>query len=471
MNDKTTLPIRAKPYRHQIEAYTFALKRLMDGGGAALLMEMGTGKTLTAIAIVGALLLLAGIQRVLVVSPLSITGVWRDEFERFAGFEYDLAVLEGTMVKKADTLRHMTGKRLQVAVINYESAWRMEAELMKWHPDMIICDEGHRIKTHNISASKALHRLAARAAYRLLLTGTVITNKPIDVFSQYKFVDPRIFGNSFYQFRNRFFDMTGYGNYTPVMKKYMEAEFTQKLHSIAYRVTKAEALDLPECTDVIQRVDLEPDAMRLYRQLVKDSYAEISRDTVTATNVLTRLLRLMQVTGGFLSGDESAACEQVSTAKLNALNELIDSALENDQKVVVIARFIPEIHAITKMLGRKGLDYAQISGEIKDRDDQVARFQNDPNCRVFVGQVATAGMGITLTAANLMVFYSLDYSMSNYDQCKARIHRVGQRNACTYIHLVARGTVDEKVLRSLRDKSNLAKQLVDDYRAGSNPFN
>ena len=471
MDSKATLPIKATPYRHQIEAYTFALKRLMEGGGAALLMEMGTGKTLTAIAIVGALLLLAGIQRVLIVAPLSIVGVWRDEFERFAGFEYDLAVLEGSVAKKADTLRHLTGKRLQVAVVNYESSWRMERDLMQWHPDMIIADEGHKIKTHNISASKTLHRLAARAAYRLLLTGTVITNKPVDVFSQYKFADPRIFGNSFYQFRNRYFDMVGYGGYTPVMKRYMEPEFMQRLHSIAYRVTKAECLDLPETTDVIQRVDLEPDAQRLYRQLVKDSYAEISRDTVTATNVLTRLLRLMQLTGGFLSGDENPGAEQVSTAKLNALNELIDSALENGQKVVVIARFIPEIRAITKMLGRKGLDYAQISGEVKDRDDQVARFQNDPECRVFVGQVATAGMGITLTAANLMVFYSLDYSMSNYDQCKARIHRVGQHHPCTYVHLVARNTVDEKVLRALRDKSNIAKQLVDDYRAGSNPFN
>ena len=471
MDSKATLPIKATPYRHQIEAYTFALKRLMEGGGAALLMEMGTGKTLTAIAIVGALLLLAGIQRVLIVAPLSIVGVWRDEFERFAGFEYDLAVLEGSVAKKADTLRHLTGKRLQVAVVNYESSWRMERDLMQWHPDMIIADEGHKIKTHNISASKTLHRLAARAAYRLLLTGTVITNKPVDVFSQYKFADPRIFGNSFYQFRNRYFDMVGYGGYTPVMKRYMEPEFMQRLHSIAYRVTKAECLDLPETTDVIQRVDLEPDAQRLYRQLVKDSYAEISRDTVTATNVLTRLLRLMQLTGGFLSGDENPGAEQVSMAKLNALNELIDSALENGQKVVVIARFIPEIRAITKMLGRKGLDYAQISGEVKDRDDQVARFQNDPECRVFVGQVATAGMGITLTAANLMVFYSLDYSMSNYDQCKARIHRVGQHHPCTYVHLVARNTVDEKVLRALRDKSNIAKQLVDDYRAGSNPFN
>ncbi len=442
----------------------------MNGGGVALLMDMGTGKTLTAIAIIGALLLMGGIRQVLIVAPLSILGVWRDEFEKFAGFEFDLAVLEGSVAKKADTLRHMTGKRLQVAVVNYESCWRMENDLLKWQPDAIICDEGHKIKTHNISASKTLHRLGARAAFRLLLIGTVVVNKPIDVFSQYKFVDPTIFGNSFYQFRNRYFDMMGYGGYTPVMKRYMETEFMHRLHSIAYRVTKAECLDLPETTDVIQRVDLEPEAMRLYQQLVKDSFTEIRRDTVTVTNVLTRLLRLMQLTGGFLSGDENAVVESVSKAKLNALSDLIDSAVENSQKLVVIARFVPEIHEITKMLTKKGVRYAQISGEIKDRDVQVAAFQNDPECRVFVGQIATAGMGITLTASSTMVFYSLDYSMANYSQTRARIHRVGQHHPCTYIHLVARNTMDERVLRALREKSNLAKQLVDDYRSGSNPF-
>ena len=137
---------------------------------------------------------------------------------------------------------------------------------------------------------------------------------------------------------------------------------------------------------------------------------------------------------------------------------------------MVIARFIPEIRAIGKLLTKMGIRYAQISGEIKDRDAQVAAFQNDPDVTVFVGQIATAGLGITLTAASTMVFYSLDYSMSNYEQTRARIHRVGQRQPCTYIHLVAKDTVDEKVLRALRDKANLAKALVDDYRYGNNPF-
>ena len=470
MNEELRLPIRAAPYQHQTEAYRFALRQLMHGGGCALLMEMGCGKTMTAIAIIGTLLQMSRIRRVLIVAPVSILGVWREEFERFADYEFDLTVPEGPTARKAEILRQMNGKRLQVAVINYESVWRMESELTKWHPDAIICDEGHKIKTHNISASKALHRLGAQAGYRLLLTGTVIVNKPIDVFSQYKFCDPTVFGTSFYQFRNRYFDMTGYGNHTPVLRKSMEPEFTQKLHSIAFRVTKDQCLDLPETTDIIQRVNLEPEAMRRYRQLVMDSYTELRQDTVTVTNVLTRLLRLTQLTGGFLSGDQDAAAESVSSAKLNALNDLIDSAMENGQKLVIIARFMPEIHEITKMLDQKGIRYSQISGEIRDRDEQVEAFQNDPETRVFVGQIATAGLGITLTAASTMVFYSLDFSMANFDQCRARIHRMGQHHPCTYYFLIARGTVDEKVLKALRNKCNLAKAIVDEFNGGGNPF-
>ena len=410
------------------------------------------------------------IHRMLIVAPLSILGVWQDEFNKFADFDYNLAILTGTSAKKIDILRHLIGSALQVAVINYESAWRLEKELTAWNPDLIIADEGHKIKTHNISASKAMHRLGARARYRLLLTGTPVTNKAIDVFSQYKFVNPAIFGQSFYAFRNRYFDMVGYGNHTPVLKKSMERELTEKIHSIAYRATKAECLDLPETTDIIRKVELEPQAMLLYRNLVKDSYAELSEGEVTITNVLTKLLRLSQLTGGFLGSDDCSKAEQVSTAKLKVLEDIIDSALEENKKLVVIARFIPEINAICRMLDKKGVRYSLLTGSVKDRDEQVAQFQNYPDVPVFVGQIATAGLGITLTAASTMVFYSLDYSMSNFEQTKARIHRAGQRVPCTYIYLTAAGTVDEKVLKALKNKANLAKSLVDDYRAGQNPF-
>ena len=358
-------------------------------------------------------------------------GVCRDEFRKFADFPYNLIVLEGSGSRKADTIRHMIGAGLQVLVINYESAWRLEKELASWRPDMIICDEGHKIKTHNTSASKALHRLSMLARYRLLLTGTAISNKPTDIFSQYKFCDPTIYGNSFYRFRARYFDMVGYGNYTPVMKSSMEQEYMERLHSIAFRATKAECLDLPEFTDVIQPIDLEPMAMRIYRQLVKDSYTELADGAVTASNVLTRLLRLSQLTGGFLGTDDDPSPEQVSNAKLAALSDIVDSSMESDRKLVVIARFIPEIKAICQMLSKKGIGYRVISGDVPadQRDSAVEAFQHDSRCMIFIGQIATAGMGITLTAASEMVFYSLDYSMSNYEQTRARIHRVGQKNA------------------------------------------
>lgn len=476
------MPVKATPYRHQQEAFDFVCRSfgllpepeagppVLKSSGCALLMEMGTGKTITSIAITGALAKAGRIGRVLIVAPLSILGVWEAEFARFADFPYFLAVLSGTGAKKLDTLRHMTGAALQVAVVNYESAWRMEKDLGAWRPDLIVADEGHKIKTHNISASRAMHRLGAKAGYRLLLTGTVITNKAVDVFSQYKFVNPAIFGQSFYAFRGRYFDMVGYGNHTPVLKKSMEAELMERMHSIAFRATKAECLDLPEMTDILRQVELEPAALQIYRGLVKESYAELSGGEVTATNILTRLLRLSQLTGGFIGNDVTSAVEQVSCAKLSALEDILDGIMAEGKKLVIIARFIPEIKAICRLLGKRKLRYSCIAGGVKDREEQVAAFQNEPEVMVFVGQIATAGLGITLTAASTMVFYSLDYSMSNFEQAKARIHRVGQRMPCTYLYLVARGTVDEKVLAALGDKADLARTLVDDYRSGRNPF-
>jgi SNF2 family DNA or RNA helicase len=407
----------------------------------------------------------------LIVAPLSILGVWLEEFRKFADFEYSIVVLSGSESKKTEKLRQMPTLGLQVAVINYESAWRMEQELAAWNADLIVCDEGHKIKTHNIAASKCMHRLGARARYRMLLTGTIITNKAIDVFSPYKFLNPAVFGSSFYAFRNRYFDLVGYGNHTPALKTSMAEELTRRIHSIAFRATKAECLDLPETTEIVRTVELEQQAKRLYQQLVRYSYAQIKGGEITAANVLTRLLRLSQLTGGFLRGDETDRLERVSSAKLDALSDIVDSTTQEVGKLVIIARFLPEIDAIIAMLDRKSIGYSLIVGTVKDRDEQVRRFQTDPDVTVFVGQIAAAGLGITLTAADKMIFYSLDYSMSNFEQAKARIHRVGQRNPCTYIYLIAENTVDAKVLKALRDKADLAKSLIDDCRAGKNPFN
>ncbi len=464
------MPIKVTPYQHQEEAWKFVIGKFENPGGTALLIEMGCGKSLISVAVAGTLYEAGKIRKLLIVCPLSICGVWEEEFLKFADFNYDLKILKGTADSKAMMLNSMNGDSLQVAVVNYESVWRIEPQIKDWEPDMIVCDESHKIKTHNIAASKSLHRLGEKAGYKLILTGTVITNKEIDVFSQYKFLDPQIFGKSFYTFRNRYFDMVGYGNHTPVLKKSMEPELKEKIHSIAFRATKAECLDLPETTDIVRYIDLEPNAMNIYKHLVRDSFAELSRGEVTATNILTKILRLSQLTGGFLGDDEGKAIHQISSAKLDALEDIVDEVTSSGKKLVVIARFIPEINEITKLLEKKNLKFSIITGNVKNRSQQIEKFQNDSDVLVFVGQIATAGLGITLTASSTMVFYSLDYSMSNFEQTKARIHRAGQSDPCTYIYLIAKGTIDEKVMKSLNKKYDLASSLIDDYRQGLNPF-
>ena len=475
-NTKWTMPIKVTPYEHQKKAFAFACDKFgmsderPKSRGTALLMEMGTGKTITSIAIAGAMYQHSRIRRVLIVAPLSILGVWEEEFAKFAAFPYSLTVLQGTGAKKKEQLAKLPDRGLQVVVVNYESAWRLEKDLLTYDTDLIIADEAHKLKDSRTSQSKGLHHLGDRARYKLLLTGTVITNREMDVFSQYRFLDPQVFGTSFYTFRNRYFDMRGYGNHTPVFRQWMTNEFLAKLHSIAYRVTKAECLDLPEITEEVRCVDLERDAEKLYRDIERESFAELDKSEVTTTvNVLTRLLRLSQITGGHLT-DDNGALHTMSHAKLDALSDILDSAMAEDKKLVIMARFVAELDAIEELLEKKKLGYAVVRGGVRERDNEIHRFQYDDCCRVFAGQIAAAGLGITLTAASTMVFYSLDYSMSNFEQAKARIHRAGQRENCHYIYLICRDTVDGKVLDALRKKQDLARMLVDDYRKGLNPF-
>lgn len=405
----------------------------------------------------------------LIVAPLSILGVWEEEFEKFADFPYSLTILKGTAKKKGEQLKKLPEKGLQIVVVNYESAWRLEKELLAYGADLVIADEAHKLKENRSKQSQGMQHIGDKARYKLLLTGTVITNREIDVFSQYRFLNPAVFGTSFYAFRNQYFDKGGYGNHTPIFRKWMTDDFLRRLHSIAYRVTKAECLDLPDITEEVRSVELEAAAAKIYDSIESDSYAKMDESEVTTGNILTRLLRLSQISGGHLTDDDGIV-NTVSHAKIDALSDIIDSAMAEDKKLVIMARFVPEMDDIQELLEKKKIGYAAVRGGVKDREKEIHRFQYDDKCRVFVGQIAAAGLGITLTAASTMVFYSLDYNMSNFEQAKARIHRAGQKENCHYIYLVCRNTVDRKVLYALQKKIDLAKMLVDDYRKGRNPF-
>lgn len=443
--------------------------------GFGLLFEMGCGKTLTAIAIAGAGYQMGKVDRLLIVAPTSVVAVWPKELKEYAKFKYTCKTLLGEKqqrIKQIDDLLKFPFKALKIAVINYESTWRPEIleKLKEFDADMVIADESQRIKTYDAAQSKAMHELGDQARYKLILSGTSVQTAAIDIWSQYRFLDKSVFGENFFKFRGRYAIMGGYGNKKIVGYRDLEG-LIKKEHSIAFRVTKDEALDLPEQTFETRRIQFSPKEKSLYERLKKDSYAELDNGGhITATTVLTKLLRLQQLTGGFLVQDEAQKPQLVSRAKLDALTDIIvDYVIGSGKKLVVFARFIAEVKAIIDLAAKvlpKDLKQVAIYGDVKkeDRGDIVKQFQEDPSTVLFVGQIDTAGTGITLTAADTCVYYSKNFNYATYSQSLSRIHRIGQRNCCTYIDLEIEGTIDELISSALSRKEDMAKTVVDNWR-------
>lgn len=443
--------------------------------GFGLLFEMGCGKTLTAIAIAGAGYQMGKVERLLIVAPTSVVAVWPKELQEYAKFKYTCKTLLGEKkqrLKQIDDLIKFPFKALKVAVINYESTWRPEIleKLKEFDADMVIADESQRIKTYDAAQSKAMHELGDQARYKLILSGTPVQTAAIDIWSQYRFLDKSVFGDNFFKFRGRYAIMGGYGNKKIVGYKDLEG-LIKKEHSIAFRVTKDEALDLPEQTFETRKIQFSQKEKNLYERIKKDSYAELDGGGhITATTVLTRLLRLQQLAGGFLVQDDAQKPQLVSKAKLDALADIIeDYVIGSGKKLVIFARFIAEVKAIMELAGKvlpKELKQVAIYGDIKkeDRGGIVKQFQEDPNTVLFIGQIDTAGTGITLTAADTCVYYSKNFNYATYSQSLSRIHRIGQRNCCTYIDLEIEGTIDELISKALSRKEDMAKTVVDNWR-------
>lgn len=471
-------PVKANLYKHQIRGANMALRAFgaldakTPGGGFGELFEMGCGKTLTTIAVAGALYNLGKIDRVLVVAPTSVCSVWPHDLNQFAAFPWEARVLLGDKKKRLKALNELKNwpfKALRIAVINYESTHRdgiFEA-LAAYRPDLIVCDESQRIKNPSAAQSKALHKLGDAAPFRMILSGTPVQNNAVDLYSQYRFLDPAVYGANFYAFKNRYCIMGGYGQHQIVGYRNMD-ELVEKEHSVAYRVTKEECLDLPQQTFINRYVQFTDAEQAIYEQLRKSSFLELETgENVTATTILTMYLRLMQLTGGFLTADESTRPKQVNTAKLDALADIVDDyVVDAGKKLVIFARFRAEIAAIENLLRLRKIQYGSIYGDVpmEERGKIVEDFQTNPDTKVFVAQIQTAGLGITLHAASTAVFYSYDYNYANYAQALARIHRIGQRLPVTYIHLVVDCSIDEKILAALENKEDMAKTVVDSWR-------
>lgn len=467
MNACERMPVKITPYKHQLEGWRAALDTLRSGKsrGYGLFFEMGCGKSLTAIGIMGSL----DIKRALVVAPSSVCPVWVRELNDYADYAYDLLYPVGSCTKRALKIQEFCRKpsdKLQIVIVNYEATWRMTQTLRTFKPEMIICDESQKIKNPTSKQAKVLHLLGDTARYRMCLTGTPIQNKPLDFWSQYRFMNPQVFGHSYFKFKTHYAVMGGMrvnGRPVQIVGYRFLDELTQKAYTCAMRVKKADCLDLPPKTYETRLVEMTDYEKRLYRQMQRDNIAMIGDAACTAQIVLTRLLILQRMTGGFMRPDGADKSVQIGHSKLDALREIIEDCRDAQEKLVIFVRFTDEFDAVHELLNKLRIDCASISGAtpLKDRGAEVERFQSDPKCTVFVGQIEAAGTGITLTAAGVAVFYSPTWNYATYMQAQDRTHRIGQRQECHYIHLICPGTVDEDVMRALEEKKSLADLVVD----------
>lgn len=458
------VPLKSEPYNHQKIA--FASASLLPQFG--LFMEQGTGKSMVAVAVAGHRYLRKQVKRLLVIAPLSVIPVWGLEFKKHANFaarivplgsEYDLDDKRRILKQWKDS------DGLQVIVINYESSWRLVEELAKWVAGgMIILDESQKIKNAQAKQTKGCINLSRVAPYRMILTGTPVTEGPTDFFSQFKFLNKSIFGSSFRKFQEEYCTMGGFQHREVVSYKNLE-KLAERAHSIGFRCTKAECLDLPEAVDQIQYCYMN-EGKKIYDDMNEEMVAVVQGKKITAPIVLAQILRLQQITGGFLPKRNQQGEVQIletGKEKLNLLQSVVEDFTKKE-KIVIFARFIPEIKAIEQLMKRMGRNPVLLYGDTKDRGKVVADFQGDSSVDTIIIQIQTGGLGITLTAASIAIFYSMSYSYADYEQAKARIHRIGQTKSVTYIHLIAKNTIDEDVFDAVKGKRDVAQLVVDKYK-------
>lgn len=463
------------PWRHQMAAYKFCLDHFAAGmHGILLAMGMGTGKSLVA-----CMLLLALHERrahskkpphVVVFCPLRVIQVWLAQFARHVGIEMIVVALDdeaGSVAEKTKlaqekmALADVLGRPF-VMVVNYESSWRdpLASWLEKQWWDFIIADEAHRIKTPSGKASLEFKRLRTRAAYRVALTGTPMPHGPMDIYAIFRFLDIMIFGPSFTAYRAKYAVMGGYQR-RQITGYQNEDDLKTKMSRITFRVGP-EVLDLPPATEVTYYCALTGEAARIYKDLDEDFVARVQDGTVTAANAMVKLLRLQQVTGGCVPTDDGEP-QRVDSSKLKLLadtledigTDRVDSFEASGEPVVIWCRFHKDMDGVHEVCAENGFKTLEISG----RRDELKRWQ-DGEAQILVGQIDSGAEGVDCTRARYSIFYSIGFRLEKYEQAKKRIHRPGQTKPVTHIHLVARNTVDVKVIRALEKRQNIVESIL-----------
>lgn len=452
-------------YQHQSDAVAW-----LKAGGSLLHHGMGSGKSRSAIEY----LLSAGSKRVLVCCPKAVMPAWVKQMKLWSAGRFRVVVLDQSdRARKEKALAAALGDTTPVLVIvNYDSAWRMPP-LAKTHWDCLIWDEVHRLKSASGRASRWAGKMCSSNpdAKKIGLTGTLIPHSILDVMAIYRSVESpacETFGDSIVRHRYRYAVENPHQRGMVVGWRNLD-EAHLKIARTTHYIRTRDVIDLPPIRFLDVVVQLTTEEARVYRELEREFVAVIEDKTVTAANALTQLLRLQQITGGHVKIDQTERARKISEhpSKGVAIADMLED-LPNDEPIVIFCRFVSDIACAREVCERAGRGVSELSG----RRNDLAAWQ-DGKTAALVVQIQSGGIGIDLSRAAYCIFYSLGYSLAEYDQAVARLHRPGQKQNTTIYHLVGRAggqsTVDGRVYQCLQERRDVVSGIIDGYRTSGVP--
>jgi SNF2 family DNA or RNA helicase len=463
---------KTKPYAHQMTA----LEKSWNRESYAYFMEMGTGKTKVLIDNLAMLYDKGKVDGALIIAPKGVVGTWyNNELPTHlpSHIENNTVLWKSHITKKQrDKLDALfePEEDLHILIMNVEAfsttkGLKFAEKFLSCHNGLMAIDESTTIKTPAAIRTKNILSLGRMAKYRRIMTGSPVTKNPLDLFSQCYFLDPfHLDHDSYYSFRMRYAIMKTAnisGRKIQLVNGFKNlGELSDKLQPFSYRVLKDDCLDLPDKIFIKRQIQLSPDQRKLYEQMKQEAMAILKGKQSTTVNTLTQLMRLQQITCGHFTADDGGT-QPIAN---NRIAELINVLEETEGKAIIWAHYQYDItsiiEAVVKKYGQESIvDYYGLTPQ-DERQPNIKRFQDDPKCRFIVGTPSTGGYGITLTAANTVIYYSNGYDLEKRLQSEDRAHRIGQKKSVTYVDIMADDTVDEKIVKALRKKINIASEVL-----------
>jgi SNF2 family DNA or RNA helicase len=464
---------KTKPYAHQLKALEMSWNKEVF----AYFMEMGTGKSKVLLDNVAMLFDKGKINSVLIVAPKGVYKNWYDSEipeHLVKHIDRNVVLWKALITKeqklKLDSLFEQDFTKLQILLMNVEAlstkkGFDFARQFLNVRKALFAVDESTTIKNPGAKRTKNIINLSTMGKYRRILTGSPVTKSPLDLYKQCEFLDPWLLGHqSYYTFRTRYAIMRSAnfnGRSVQIVVGYKNLEeLSEKLKPFSYRVLKDDCLDLPPKTFMKRVIQLSPEQNKLYQQMKQLALAEMNGKMTTTATVLTQLMRLQQITCGHFKADDGSI-QEIKNNRIDQLMELID---EVEGKAVIWAHWRHDIDTIVREIekeypGSVVTYYGDTTTE--DRQKAIKEMQDpESKIRFLVGTPQTGGYGITLTGASTMIYYSNGYDLEKRKQSEARIDRIGQKKPMTYIDILAENTVDERIVKALRKKVNIATQIM-----------